>query len=73
MYNFFGIDACLEPSPKRPFNFIGYLKDSDIESIKSIISQSPKANMSIFFGHYPTSSIIEARSKLRSLIRYEVK
>src|SRR5258708_7383506 len=32
-YNFIGVDACLDPSPKRPFNFIGLLNDKDISRI----------------------------------------
>ncbi|CAG2108561.1 unnamed protein product [Medioppia subpectinata] len=31
-YSFIGVDACLAPSPKRPFNFIGLLRDKDIEA-----------------------------------------
>lgn len=26
IYNFIGIDACMNPGPKRPFNFLGVLQ-----------------------------------------------
>ena len=32
-YSFIGVDACLEPGPRRPFNFIGVLKEDDIETL----------------------------------------
>ncbi|XP_015782777.1 transmembrane protein 62 [Tetranychus urticae] len=67
-YNFLGIDACPQPAPKRPFNFVGYLRSSDINSIEELISKAPKSNMTIFFGHYPTSSIIEDIPQLRNII-----
>lgn len=67
-YNFLGIDACPQPAPKRPYNFIGHLKTSDLDSIKQLLTKAPTSNSTIFFGHYPTSSIITQTPGLRNLI-----
>ncbi|CAG9858616.1 unnamed protein product [Phyllotreta striolata] len=60
IYTFIGIDACLEPGPRRPFNFIGHLDDDEIKEIRSLIEQteSQPNNYTIFFGHFPTSCIL---------------
>ncbi|CAH1370255.1 unnamed protein product [Tenebrio molitor] len=34
LYSFIGVDACLEPGPRRPFNFIGKL-DSKLTKLIS--------------------------------------
>ncbi|CAG2116222.1 unnamed protein product [Medioppia subpectinata] len=70
-YSFIGVDACLDPSPKRPFNFIGLLRDKDIERIKQMKAdaQLERSNYTIWFGHYPTSSIAMPSPGLRELIK----
>lgn len=36
-YAFLGIDACLSPGPKRPFNFIGMLSSNETSHIRKLI------------------------------------
>ncbi|CAG2162684.1 unnamed protein product [Oppiella nova] len=69
-YNFIGVDACLDPSPKRPFNFIGLLNDKDISRITQMkaAARQEHSNYTIWFGHYPTSSIAMPSPGLRELI-----
>ncbi|CAG9823206.1 unnamed protein product [Phaedon cochleariae] len=60
LYTFIGIDACLEPGPRRPFNFVGMLDDVEVDEINSLIkkTESSPSNYTIFFGHFPTSCIL---------------
>lgn len=71
VYSFIAVDASLEPGPKRPFNFIGVLKQNDTDSLKHMIQESRKAgsNYTIWFGHYPTSCVITMNNSTRSLRR----
>ena len=55
-YSFVAVDAASEPGFKRPFNFVGYIKDKGLNELKEIGSQTKNSNHSIWFGHYPTSS-----------------
>ncbi|XP_011313313.1 transmembrane protein 62 [Fopius arisanus] len=59
-YSFIAIDACLEPGPKRPFNFVGFLDEPEIDKIKKLAQHSKKlgSDYIIWFGHYPTSCIL---------------
>jgi len=58
-FSFIAIDACLKPGPKRPFNFIGFLDQDEINRIQQLVNRSKEnAAHAIMFGHYPTSSII---------------
>lgn len=68
MYAFVGVDACLHPGPKRPFNFIGVLHDEDITAIKALRKTVGTPNMTFWFGHYPTSAIAEPSSGIRDVI-----
>jgi hypothetical protein len=72
-YSFIGVDACLSPGPKRPFNFVGLLDDEDINIIKQFKNESiqQKSNYTIWFGHYPTSSIAAPNPGLREIIKCE--
>lgn len=60
LYTFIAVDACLEPGPKRPFNFIGILMKNDTDDIERLVEESRAngGNYTIWFGHYPTSCII---------------
>lgn len=65
------MDACLEPGPKRPFNFIGMLDDEEVNVINSIVEkiETDGSNYSIWFGHFPTSCILTPSSTtVRNLI-----
>lgn len=59
-YSFIAIDACLDPGPKRPFNFIGVLSSNDTDHIVRLAEQARRdgGNYTIWFGHYPTSCIV---------------
>ncbi|XP_023287605.1 transmembrane protein 62 isoform X2 [Orussus abietinus] len=59
-YSFIAIDACLEPGPRRPFNFVGMLDRREIERIHQLANESKQTNGNfiIWFGHYPTSCIL---------------
>ncbi|KAJ6645818.1 Transmembrane protein [Pseudolycoriella hygida] len=72
-YTFIAVDACLDPGPKRPFNFIGVLSQNDTNYLKRLADDAKKngGNYTVWFGHYPTSCIITAEDKsygLRNLI-----
>ncbi|GFR04818.1 transmembrane protein 62 [Trichonephila clavata] len=67
-YNFVGIDACMDPGPKRPFNFLGVLKKDEYSHIQELTKDS-KGNMTIWFGHYPTSTIVAPHPGVRELMR----
>ncbi|RWS29515.1 hypothetical protein B4U80_11084, partial [Leptotrombidium deliense] len=69
-YSFIGVDACLEPSPKRPFNFLGLLNEPDINSLKNMSTNAERnSNFTFWFGHFPTSSISMPKYGLRQLIK----
>lgn len=58
-YAFVGVDATLDLGPKRILNFVGQLDDyrlSKLQEFENAIIDS-KINASIWFGHYPSSSI----------------
>ncbi|KAG5862870.1 hypothetical protein JTB14_023940 [Gonioctena quinquepunctata] len=65
LYTFIGIDACLEPGPRRPFNFVGILDDVEVDEIYSLIEKTEASpnNYTIFFGHFPTSCILTPGSE----------
>lgn len=70
-YSFIAVDACLEPGPKRPFNFIGLLVQNDTDEIHHLIerAQIAESNYAIWFGHYPTSCILTINKQRQSLRR----
>lgn len=59
-YSFIAVDACLEPGPKRPFNFIGVLSFNDTKHIVELANEARRngGNHTFWFGHYPTSCIV---------------
>lgn len=70
LYSFIGVDACLEPGPRRPFNFVGLLSLDELKQLKSYISriEDSPSNYTIWFGHFPTSCILSQGEHIRSLI-----
>ena len=61
-YAFVAVDAVLAHGPKRVLNFIGQVNEdqvSKLEDFKKRIEHE-HINGSIWFGHYPTSSMISA-------------
>ncbi|KAK9885653.1 hypothetical protein WA026_012417 [Henosepilachna vigintioctopunctata] len=58
-YSFVAIDACLDPGPKRPFNFVGILDKQEIDHIYEMMKVlKTSSNYTIWFGHFPTSCIL---------------
>lgn len=70
-YSFIGIDACLDPGPKRPFNFVGILDEKEVNYISSLTDKikNDGTNYTIWFGHFPTSCILTYGGKsIRDMI-----
>ncbi|KAF2894815.1 hypothetical protein ILUMI_11361 [Ignelater luminosus] len=69
-YSFIGMDACLEPGPRRPFNFVGMLNRAEILAIKKMVEEieASGSNYTIWFGHFPTSCILTENGGVRELI-----
>lgn len=70
LYSFIAVDACLEPGPRRPFNFVGMLDHEEISEIDKFMSQvqSTGSNYTIWFGHFPTSCILSQGEHIRSVM-----
>lgn len=72
VYSFLGIDACLEPGPRRPFNFVGIIDQPEVTEINRLIKKvkDTGSNYTIWFGHFPTSCILSSGlENVRSLIK----
>ncbi|KAF7266802.1 hypothetical protein GWI33_019908 [Rhynchophorus ferrugineus] len=72
LYSFLGVDACLEPGPRRPFNFVGIVDESEVTEINQLIKKIKEtgSNYTIWFGHFPTSCILSsAGENVRDLIK----
>lgn len=59
--NFIAVDACLNPGPKRPFNFIGNLNENEIFQLNLLANDTN--DPIVWFGHYPSSCIFTSGSK----------
>lgn len=69
-YAFIGVDATLDLGPKRILNFVGHLDNSKmakLEQMQWMAEKQMKVNASVWFGHYPSSSIVSAAPGLRSV------
>ncbi|XP_072164005.1 transmembrane protein 62-like [Diadema setosum] len=69
-YSFISVYALLDPGPKRPFNFFGTMPEEELDRLDSYVSKAAQGpnNHTVFFGHYPTSTIITSHQRLsRSL------
>lgn len=72
VYSFIAVDACSQPGPRRPFNFVGMLDDVELTVINNMVKQIESSNSkyTIWFGHFPTSCILSQEpGGIRSLIR----
>lgn len=68
--SFVALDACLEPGPKRPFNFFGVVRERDTEHLRTLIrAVEAGSSHSVWFGHYPTSCILSAGQGVSSTCR----
>lgn len=71
MYTYIAVDACLEPGPKRPFNFVGVLDEVEVDEINGLMekTRATGTNYTIWFGHFPTSCILSPNEiNVRDLI-----
>ncbi|XP_005089199.1 transmembrane protein 62 [Aplysia californica] len=71
-YSFVGFDACSKPGPNRPFNFFGYLDDSQVQHLRGLELSTRKSNHTVWFGHFPTSLIVHDPPVLRSIMRRSI-
>lgn len=69
-YTFIGVDEVQTPGLKIPFNFIGIVGDEDLDQLKSFKDAAKKLNSqyTIWFAHYPTSSIASPHEGLRNIV-----
>ncbi|NWV31307.1 TMM62 protein, partial [Grantiella picta] len=67
-YSFICVDATLSPGPKRPFNFFGILNMNQMAELSLMATESLHSNHTIWFGHYPTSTIISPSPGIRTLM-----
>ncbi|NWI21307.1 TMM62 protein, partial [Crypturellus soui] len=67
-YSFICMDATLTPGPKRPYNFFGILNTNQMEELSLMAKESLHSNHTVWFGHYPTSTIISPAPGIRSLM-----
>ncbi|KAL8611132.1 hypothetical protein ACOMHN_064422 [Nucella lapillus] len=68
-YSFIAVDACPVPGPKRPFNFFGYLDDDRVQQLMDLDAESQGSNLTIWFGHYPSSLIVQDPPGIRHVMR----
>ncbi|KAK7103093.1 hypothetical protein V1264_018058 [Littorina saxatilis] len=68
-YSFIAVDACPVPGPRRPFNFFGYLDDVRVHQLEGLSVESGGSNLTVWFGHYPTSFIVQDPPGIRHVMR----
>ncbi|XP_041468151.1 transmembrane protein 62-like isoform X1 [Lytechinus variegatus] len=59
-YSFIHVDALLKIGTKRPINFYGILDELNVYHVKTLSERAKESpsNQTIYFGHYPTSTIL---------------
>ncbi|NWV25540.1 TMM62 protein, partial [Origma solitaria] len=67
-YSFICVDATLSPGPKRPYNFFGILNMNQMAELSLMATESLHSNHTIWFGHYPTSTIVSPSPGIRTLM-----
>ncbi|KAL9850981.1 transmembrane protein 62 [Geothlypis trichas] len=67
-YSFICVDATVSPGPKRPYNFFGILNMNQMAELSLMATESLHSNHTIWFGHYPTSTIISPSPGIRTLM-----
>jgi len=67
-YSFIAVDACLNPGPRRPFNFIGNIHPEEYKLLQKFGKDSESSDATIWFGHYPTSCILSPVPGVRHLM-----
>ncbi|OON18766.1 hypothetical protein X801_05375, partial [Opisthorchis viverrini] len=66
-YSFIALDACPDPGLMRPLNFFGHIAPETEEDIREYVKTTQSSNLTFWFGHYPTSTIVSPFA-LRSII-----
>ncbi|KAM7110512.1 transmembrane protein 62 isoform 2-T2 [Ciconia maguari] len=67
-YSFICVDATLSPGPKRPYNFFGILNMNQMKELSLMATEGLHSNHTIWFGHFPTSTIISPAPGIRTLM-----
>ena len=67
---FLALDATLKPvGPRRPFNFVGALDQQDLSHLRELsLTAEKEADATIWFGHYPSSTIVAPRPGPREVM-----
>lgn len=68
-YSFIAVDACPIPGVRRPFNFFGTLDNERVHQLNNLDLESRGSNLTIWFGHYPTSLIVQDPPGVRHVMR----
>ncbi|XP_055329801.1 transmembrane protein 62-like [Paramacrobiotus metropolitanus] len=55
--SFIAMDATPDPGFRRPFNFFGIITEQQMEELHRFADDAKSSNVTIWFGHYPTSYI----------------
>ncbi len=66
-FNVLAIDATWELGVNYPFNFVGQIAEAEQKNLKSLMSEVKDEDVTMMFGHYPTSAV-EQGGFLRDLI-----
>ena len=62
-YSIVTVDAAPSPGLRGPFNFFGHLSAHDLENLRKTDEELKNSTVSIWAGHYPTSSIVSGGSR----------
>ncbi|KAI0220414.1 Transmembrane protein 62 [Lamellibrachia satsuma] len=60
---FIAFDATPSPGPKRPYNFFGSMTQEVMDALEDHLTASQTSNVTILFGHYPSSVLGSGRMK----------
>ena len=66
-FNIIAVDATWAVGMNYPFNFVGYIDQTEQSSLDGLVSSVKSDEVSIMFGHYPTS-VVAQFDYVRSLI-----
>ena len=61
------IDATWELGVNYPFNFVGQITEAEQQNLQSLVSDITEDEVTLMFGHYPTS-VVEQTTFIRELI-----
>lgn len=69
-YTFIGVDMVQKPGVRGPFNFLGIVDNDDIDELKKYKEHAAlyDSQYTIWYGHYPTSSVENRLRNLRDMI-----